>query len=250
MSDTGHAGPNPGGNADRNMDADAVMHERIQTFIESMDSGSTAFLQKLEREALAEGVPVIRTQTQSLLKFFLELKKPLKILEIGTGTGFSAAFMATFAPMAHITTIEKDPRRHQKAQRILAAWSEDGGADVQGGHFTLLEGDALECVPKLEEQYDFIFLDAAKGQYIHLLPHLKRCMKPGALLISDNIFKEGEILASRFAVPRRDRTIHARMRSFLLALTQDDQLRTILLQEGDGTAVSIFRSGTGQQVRI
>ena len=251
MTKTGITGQVPEIKDDRNMDADAVMHERIQTFIECMDSGSTAFLQELEREALTEGVPVIRTQTQSLLKFFLELKNPRDILEIGTGTGFSASFMATYAPMARITTIEKDSERCRKAEKTLAAWSAaNNDARMPGGRFRLLEADALDVVPALDGKFDFVFLDAAKGQYIHLLPHLKRCMKPGALLISDNIFKEGEILASRFAVRRRDRTIHARMRAFLQALTQDDQFRTILLQEGDGTAVSLLRETTTGEVTI
>ena len=100
--------------------------------------------------------------------------------------------------------------------------------------------DAVSFVSSLPEiDYDVIFMDAAKGQYIHFLPEILRLMQKGGLLVSDNVFKEGEILESRFAVKRRDRTIHKRMREYLQALSDNPELRTLLLEEGDGAALCI-----------
>ena len=217
-------------------DIDSEKEERILTFMESLAAGNTAFLNSL---ALGEAVPIIRTQTQSLLRFLLELTKPARILEVGTATGFSACLMLNYAPEGtELTTIERDPERIEKARRHFALIDEDPAA-MPGRHsaqITLLEGDAAEG---LKGPYDFIFMDAAKGQYIHFLPEILRLMQKGGLLVSDNVFKEGEILESRFAVKRRDRTIHKRMREYLQALSDNPELQTLLLEEGDGAALCI-----------
>lgn len=223
-------------------DIDSEKEERILTFMESLAAGNTAFLNSLEKEALGEAVPIIRTQTQSLLRFLLELTKPARILEVGTATGFSACLMLNYAPEGtELTTIERDPERIEKARRHFAMIDEDPAA-MPGRHsaqITLLEGDAAEILKGLKGPYDFIFMDAAKGQYIHFLPEILRLMQKGGLLVSDNVFKEGEILESRFAVKRRDRTIHKRMREYLQALSDNPELQTLLLEEGDGAALCI-----------
>lgn len=221
---------------------DAEMEERILTFAESMFAGNTEYLNKIEKEALDDGIPIIRTQTQSLLRFLLELKRPVSILEVGAATGFSACLLRTYAPKdAILTTIERDPERARKAKENFAALEEIRGTGQAGGGIALLEGDAADILPKLEGPYDFIFMDAAKGQYIHFLPDILRLLPKGGLLVSDNILKDGEILESRFAVKRRDRTIHKRMREYLLALSQSRELQTVLLQEGDGAALCVRR---------
>lgn len=226
-------------------DIDTEKEERILTFIESMSSGNTEFLNALEKEALGEGIPIIRTQTQSLLRFLLKLVKPEKILEVGTATGFSACLMLNYAPQgAVITTIERDLERIEKAKAHFAMIDEDPSRmpGRRSGQITLLEGDAASILKEVRGPYDFVFMDAAKGQYIHFLPEVVRVLAPGGLLVSDNVFKDGEILESRFAVKRRDRTIHKRMREYLQALTGRDDLQTLLLEEGDGTALSIRES--------
>lgn len=211
---------------------DTEYEERILTFIESMDAGSTPFLRQLEQEALRAGIPIIRTQTQSLIQFLLEVRHPHRILEVGTATGFSALYMREFAgPDAQITTIELDEGRAMEARQHFA----EAGAD----NIESLIGDAGTILPTLTGTYDLIFMDAAKGQYIHFLPEVKRLLAEGGILLSDNIFKEGEILESRFAVKRRNRTIHKRMREYLHALRTDSDLQTLLLQEGDGAALSV-----------
>jgi predicted O-methyltransferase YrrM len=223
---------------------DTDTRERILTFIESMEAGNTLFLQQLEQEALDHDIPIIRTQTQSLIKFLLTLKRPAHILEVGTATGFSALFMLTYAPgKPALVTIERDEARYRKALENRQAALDAGELD-DAARCEMLEGDAAEILsqmqaPEGEAGYDFIFMDAAKGQYINFLPDVLRLLAPGGLLLSDNIFKDGEILESRFAVKRRDRTIHKRMREYLTALTHNEALQTLLLQEGDGAAISI-----------
>ena len=210
-----------------------VTEERIATFIHSLDEGNTPFLDELERYALEKGVPVIRPQVQSLLKLLLAAKKPAAILEVGTAIGFSALLMSEYGPKdCRITTIEKYEKR------ILEARENFKRANA-GERITLLEGDAFELLGKLAGPYDLIFMDAAKGQYIHFLPDVLRLLAAGGLLVSDNVLQDGEILESRYAVTRRNRTIHSRMREYLNELKHDDRLQTDILPIGDGVTISV-----------
>jgi len=184
-----------------------ISDERMETFLASLDAGNTPFLDQIEREALETNVPVIRTQTQGLLRFLLALHKPMSILEVGCAIGFSALLMSEYAPAGcKITTIEKYEKRIPVAKaNFVRAEKEDA--------ITLLEGDAADILKELTGPYDFIFMDAAKGQYIHFMPEVLRLLAPGGLLVSDNVLQDGDILESRFAVERRNRTIHRRMRA-------------------------------------
>ena len=210
-----------------------ITDERISAFINSLDCGNTEFLNEIEDECRRTNVPVIRTQMQSLLKFLLAVNRPQKILEVGTAIGFSALLMSEYAPDGcHITTIEKYEKRIPLAKENFRR---AGREDV----ITLLEGDASEILKGLTESYDFIFMDAAKGQYIHFLPDILRLLGAGGLLVSDNVLQEGDIIESRFAVTRRNRTIHARMRDYLYELKHNRQLETVILPVGDGVTVSV-----------
>ncbi len=209
-----------------------ISDERMETFLASLDAGNTPFLDQIEREALETNVPVIRTQTQGLLRFLLALHKPMSILEVGCAIGFSALLMSEYAPAGcKITTIEKYEKRIPVAKENFArAGKEDA--------ITLLEGDAADILKELTGPYDFIFMDAAKGQYIHFMPEVLRLLAPGGLLVSDNVLQDGDILESRFAVERRNRTIHSRMREYLYELTHHEALETVVLPVGDGVTVS------------
>lgn len=222
--------------------------ERMEVFIEAMTPAGPAHLQGLEQEALSAGVPIIRPQTQNLLRFFLSMKRPARILEVGTAVGFSALFMQHYAPaQCRITTIEKDPGRARQARENFKKYGEDTASGAEDG-IILLEGDAAEvlCGIREDASFDLVFMDAAKGQYIRFLPDAIRLLCPGGLLITDNILQEGEILSSRFAVTRRNRTIHARMRTYIRALMEEPRLQTLLLPTGDGTAVSLKKSASEQ----
>ena len=104
---------------------------------------------------------------------------------------------------------------------------------------TLLEGDADQLLGQLEEgRFDLVFMDAAKGQYLHWLPLLLKLMPPGGVLISDNVLQDGDIVESRFAVQRRNRTIHSRMREYLHTLKHMEEFETAVIPIGDGVTIS------------
>ena len=209
--------------------------DRIRTFINSLDSENPDYLNELEQYAKKTDVPIIRREMQSLLRVLLAMNSPRQILEVGTAIGFSALFMSEYAPDdCHITTIEKYEKRIPLAkENFKKAGRED--------RITLLEGDAAQILKELEGPYDMIFMDAAKGQYIHFLPEVLRLLPQGGVLISDNVLQDGDIIESRFAVTRRNRTIHARMREYLYEIKHNAGLETVILTLGDGTAVSVKR---------
>lgn len=210
-----------------------VVEERLVTYINSLETGNTEILDEIEREALRSDVPIIRKEMQTFLKVFLAMKRPARILEVGTAVGFSAILMAEYNPGAcEIITIENYEKRIPIARENF---KRAGKESV----ITLLTGDAKEVLPTIEEPFDFIFMDAAKGQYIHFLPEVLRLLKSDGTLISDNVLQDGDIIQSRFAVTRRNRTIHKRMREYLYTLTHHEELTTAVLPIGDGITVSV-----------
>lgn len=210
-----------------------ITDERMSAFIDSLDKGNSPLLNEIEREARETNVPIIRTQTQSLLRFLLSVHRPQFILEVGCAIGFSALLMSEYAPQGcRITTIEKYEKRIPIAKANFAR----AGKDIE-----LLEGDATDILRELSGGYDMIFMDAAKGQYIHFLPDVLRLLNPGGILVSDNVLQDGDIVESRFAVTRRNRTIHSRMREYLYELTHSAELETVVLPVGDGVTISVKR---------
>lgn len=210
-----------------------IVDERMCAFIDLLDKGNTPFLDEIEKVANDTEIPIIRKSMQSLLKFLLAYAKPKNILEVGTAIGFSALLMSEYAPEGcRITTIEKYEKRIPVAKENFRR---AGKEEV----ITLLEGDATELLRELTGTYDLIFMDAAKGQYIHFLPDILRLLSKGGLLISDNVLQDGDVVESRFAVTRRNRTIHARMREYLYELKHHPQLETCILPVGDGVTLSV-----------
>ena len=185
-----------------------IVDERLVTFLHSLETENSEILETIEKEALDSFVPIIRKEMQSFLAVLLRIKKPMRILEVGTAVGFSALLMSEYAPEgSHITTIEKYEKRIPIARENFKR----AGRQEQ---ITLVEGDALEVLKGLDGKFDFIFMDAAKGQYIYYLPEVLRLLKKDGVLVADNVLQEGDIIESRFAVERRNRTIHSRMREY------------------------------------
>lgn len=210
-----------------------IVDERLVTYINSLDSGNTELLEQIEQEALKTYVPIIRKEMQSFLKTILTVKQPKRILEVGTAVGFSALLMEAYNPIScEITTIENYDKRIPIAKENF---KRAGKESV----ITLIEGDATEVLHDLKQPYDFIFMDAAKGQYINFLPDILRLMNPGAILLSDNVLQDGDLIESHYAVIRRNRTIHKRMREYLYELTHNEQLTTCVLPVGDGVTMSV-----------
>ena len=212
-----------------------IVNERIVDYINSLDKGNSPVCNAIEKEALADGVPIIRKEMGNLLKVLLLLKRPQKILEVGTAVGYSSILMSENMPEnCRITTIENYEKRIPVAKNNF---KRAGKEEV----ITLLEGDAMDILKELDGTYDFIFMDAAKGQYIHWLPDILRLLSTGGVLFSDNVLQDGDIIESRFAVERRNRTIHARMREYLYTLTHMPELQTSVVPIGDGVALSVKR---------
>lgn len=210
-----------------------IVNERVVSFINSFDKGNSPICNIIEKEARQEGVPIIRKEMETFLKTMLRLTNAKNILEIGTAVGYSSIFMSqNMAEDAHITTIENYPPRIAKARANIERAK-------AGEQITLIEGDAGVILKELEGPYDFIFMDAAKAQYIIILPEILRLLKPGALLITDNVLQEGEITEPRYGVSRRNRTIYERMREYLYAVTHSDELETTIVPIGDGITLSV-----------
>ena len=218
-----------------------ISKERTEVFINSLDTPNSPFLDEIESEALASEVPIIRKDMQGFMKFLLAVRKPGNILEVGTATGFSALLMAENTPRnTKITTIEKYDKRIPVARENFKR----GGMEDR---ITLMEGDANELLANLTGVYDFIFMDAAKGQYLNFLPDVLRLLTPGGMLITDNVLQDGDVLESRYAVCRRNRTIHTRMREYLYELKHHPELNTVILTVGDGVAVSVKKDREGKE---
>lgn len=211
------------------------MRDRVDIYFETLMKEPAEYISDLEKKALSNQVPIIRRATRDLLRYLLHIHQPERVLEIGTAVGYSALFMKECLPEhSQIDTIEKASARIREAKGNFERY------DLRG-QIHLYEGDALQVLKErlsAGASYDFIFMDAAKGQYMNFLQDVLDMMRPGAILVSDNILHDGDILESRYAVTRRDRTIHSRMRDYLYTLTHHEQLETICLSLGDGMTIS------------
>ena len=204
-----------------------ITDERIASFINSFNNDYDDAITAIRKEAEEQGVPIIRREAGEFIRLLLRMKKPVNILEIGTAVGFSAIFMSRFiAEGGHITTIENYQPRIDRAKKKI----------------TLLEGDANEILPTLSDQYDLVFMDAAKGQYGSFFQKVVPLLAPEGILLCDNVLQDGDVLESRFAVTRRNRTIHARMREYLYELKHDERLDTAILNIGDGMSLSVKKT--------
>lgn len=212
-----------------------IVNPRIVSYINSLDTGNSDICNLIEKEALADNVPIIRKEMGNLLKVLIALKQPSAILEVGTAVGYSSILMSENMPQGcTITTIENYDKRIPVARQNFRR---AGKENV----IKLIEGDAAKVLKDLTGRYDLIFMDAAKGQYISFLPDILRLMPKGGLLISDNVLQEGEIVQSRYGVTRRNRTIHSRMREYIYVLTHSEELVTSVVPIGDGVTLSVKR---------
>lgn len=210
-----------------------IVGERITDFINSMNKEDADWLFAIETSAREREVPIIRKETKELVKTLIRMKKPRNILEVGTAVGYSALYMKQYIENdAKITTIENYPPRIEEASINFETWDKEG-------QITLIPGDAALVLKELEGPYDFIFMDAAKGQYIHFLPDIIRLLPEGGILLSDNVLQDGDIIESRYAIKRRNHTIHSRMREYLYVLKNSEEFTTSIIPIGDGVALSV-----------
>ncbi|MCI1304695.1 MAG: O-methyltransferase [Lachnospiraceae bacterium] len=210
-----------------------IIDPRMTVFLDSLDGGYTPFLEDLAKRAKEENVPIIRRSMRSLLRVLLEMNRPARILEVGTAVGFSSILMARYGPEdCRITTIENYEKRIREAEKNIAA-------SGFGDRITLIRGDAGDVLKQLTDPFDFVFMDAAKGQYVVWLDDVVRLLCPGGVLLSDNVLQEGDLVESHYIMTRRNRTIYKRMRQYLYELTHREDLSTTILPVGDGAALTV-----------
>ena len=210
-----------------------IVDNRITEYLHSLETSRGELLDTIEKKAIEDGVPIIRSETAALLRSLTAALRPENILEIGTAVGYSALQMCQVMPAnCHITTIEKYEKRIPEAKENFRKAGEES-------RITFLEGDADMWLKELKgKQFDLVFMDAAKGQYLNWLPLLLDLMPVGAVLISDNVLQDGDVVQSRFAVQRRNRTIHIRMREYLYELKHMEEFETAVIPIGDGVTIS------------
>ena len=210
-----------------------IVDNRITEYLHSLETSRGELLDTIEKKAIEDGVPIIRSETAALLRSLTAALRPENILEIGTAVGYSALQMCQVMPKnCHITTIEKYEKRIPEAKENFRKAGEES-------RITFLEGDADMWLKELKgKQFDLVFMDAAKGQYLNWLPLLLDLMPVGAVLISDNVLQDGDVVQSRFAVQRRNRTIHSRMREYLYELKHMEEFETAVITIGDGVTIS------------
>lgn len=209
-----------------------IVNDRIVSYIHSLERDNSPILEEMAKYAEKMDVPIIRKEVEGFIRVLLEMKKPKKVLELGTAIGYSAILMSECIQDGTIVTIENYEKRIPVARENI---KKAGKENI----ITLIEGDALSILPKLESSFDFVFMDAAKAQYINFLPHVMRLLDNQGILLADNVLQEGDIIESRYAVTRRDRTIHGRMREFLYQIKHMENLTTAIIPIGDGMSLSI-----------
>ncbi len=212
-------------------------YERIRTFVKSYIKEDSEKLEEIYSSAVEREVPVIREDTRDYLRLLLNQVKPVKVLEIGTAVGYSALFMAEVLDNIgeyHIDTIELDDVRAEEAQGHVTEFGKED-------KIHLYRGDAAEVLKTLTEKYDFIFIDAAKAQYMNYLQAVMKLVHADSVIVTDNVLESGLVLESHFLVEKRDRTIHDKLREYLYTLKNDERLETAILSIGDGVAVSVVK---------
>lgn len=205
----------------------------IRDYIASVMPERSQELETLHEYAIQHNVPIIKHEMEQFLTFIVTMHQPMRILEIGTAIGYSAIVMQLAAgETTQVVTLEK-------SKKMVSIAVENFHKFDLAHRIRLVEGDAVETIKDFEEPFDLIFMDAAKGQYMNFYEDSLRLLKPGGLLIADNILQDGLVAKSRFAIPRRQRTIHSRMRQFVKSLMENSTLTTTVLSIADGATISI-----------
>lgn len=208
-----------------------ITYDYIRDFLEEIEPKQEGLIGELEREAKETAVPIIPLEVKSFMTTVLAGKRPKRILEIGTAIGYSAILMSQYLEEGgHITTIERNPKMQVRAKENIAKAGLETVIEMK-------EGDALDILPTITGQFDFIFIDAAKGHYNTFFEWSKKLVADGGIIMADNVLHKGMVAKDRFDIPRRQRTIHKRMREFLVDILNDPKYKSSVLPIGDGVAI-------------
>lgn len=196
-----------------------------------MDKFVSKVMKELEFEAETYNIPIIRESERQLLFKTVYENKPKRILEIGTAIGFSALLMATANDDAIIDTVEKDTKRFERAKKAI----EDANMTER---INCISGDADKVISELSANYDFVYLDGPKGQYLNHLKKIEKILSEKAVIVADNVLFKGLVKSGEYP-PHRYRTIVVRLREYLEYVNRE--YSTVIYEEGDGMAIS-FRN--------
>ena len=213
-------------------DKDAIVYPYITSYIRGEIPERKGILKELEEYAEKNSVPIVQPETAKFLETMMCIKRPARILEVGCAIGYSAILMSQYlADGGSITTLEWDAETAEIARKNI----EKAGLSDK---IKVVLGDAKDIVPSLTGEYDVIFLDGPKAHYIYMLNDCIRLLKKGGMLISDNILYKGMIADDEHVI-RRKITIVKRLRRFISAQMQRDELETVILPLGDGVTVAV-----------
>jgi predicted O-methyltransferase YrrM len=208
-----------------------ITYDYMEEYIRSLIPDRNGILKEIEDFARENRVPIVQKETGVFLEFMTSMKKPKRILELGTAIGFSSILMyQSSGNEPEIVTIERDEKMIELANANLEKFDLSHKIKIE-------EGDCLEVLEKLNEPFDLIFMDAGKGHYNHFLPHCLRLLNKDGIIIADNVLFRG-MVASQELVKRRKITIVKRMRTYLELVTQNKDLITSVIPMGDGIAVT------------
>ena len=191
-------------------------------------------LEKIKEKALENHIPIIMDDTLEVIAKILTEKKPKRILEIGAAVGYSAmCFSKYLAEDGLIDTIERDEERIEEAKQNFKK------VEVEN-KINLYEGDAVEILPTLNEKYDVVFIDAAKGKYPFFLKEALRMLKQDGIIFADNILYKGYVMSDYNK--HKQRTAVRNLREYIKETTENPNLETEILEVGDGLAISKMKS--------
>ncbi len=209
---------------------DGIDHNIVNDFINNLPFGKSNLIKNLYQYALDNKIPIIKDDVASFIRNILLAKKPEKILEIGTAIGYSSVFMAeTLCGNCIIDTVEKNETMYDIARKNI---------EISGYKINIVHGDALDEISKLDNTYDFVFIDAAKGHYKDFFELIIPKLNKDAIIIGDNILYKGLVCIPINEVSKRQRTIVRNMNSFIEYIYSNDKIRTSILPIGDGLMVS------------
>lgn len=213
---------------------DRIRYPEVDTFLRATIKRENGFIREMELYAEKNHIPIVPPETAAFLKILINVHKPEKILEAGTAIGYSSIVMlGEMAETGIIDTIEIDEDVAQIARKNIAYAGFTG-------RIRILSGDALMVMKCIEKMYDMIFLDASKGQYNEYLDESLRLLRPGGLLVSDNVLYKG-LVTQEEPVMHKHRTITVKLREYLSRICNDDRLLTSIVPIGDGITVSVKR---------
>lgn len=210
---------------------DTKMGERETPTAQFNQPNISKELEQIRKRAFEREIPVSNNETLNFLCTIVRALAPENILELGTAVGVSGASMLNCCAGARLTTVERDENFYNEALENFKTLGLDGRVRA-------ISGDAGEEIEKLNEQFDFIFLDCAKVQYIKYLPVLKKLLKRGGTLFADDVLLFGYVTGEQ-PVPKKRKMLVEHVKEYVSAVTQDNELQTTILNIGDGVALSV-----------